>query len=60
MTHAQIMAFLIGLAIFFFVVGLTAFESLVKSYRAQAWISTVAMCACFWSIVAAVVVGLSS
>lgn len=59
MTQTQIVTLLVAVAIFFFAIGIHAFPGLVKSYRAQTWITTISMCACFWSFVAAVIVGIS-
>lgn len=60
MNNVQIVVALMSLAIFFFAIALSGLCSIVRSIRAQTWISTLSMCACFWSIVAAVIVGLSS
>lgn len=60
MDHTQTVIFLMALAIFFFSIGLNPLESVIHNIRAKTWISLISMCACFWSIVAAVIVGLSS
>lgn len=59
MTHTQIVTLLVAMAVFFFAIGIHAFPGLVKSYRAQTWIMTISMCACFWSFAAAVIVGIA-
>jgi lysylphosphatidylglycerol synthetase-like protein (DUF2156 family) len=60
MDSTSVVVFLIGLAIFAFFISMTGLDNMVKSHRAQVWISTIAICVCFWSVVAAVIVGLSS
>lgn len=59
MDSTSVVFFLIGLAIFAFFISMTGIDSLVESHRTQTWISTIAICVCFWSIVIAVIVGLS-
>lgn len=60
MDSKELMVALIGLAIFAWIVALSRLETFVTSRRAQAWVSVIFFCISFWSIVAAVIVGLSS
>lgn len=58
MDSTSVVIFLMGLAVFAFFIAMTGLDALVKNHRAQVWISTIAICVCFWSIVAAVIVGI--
>lgn len=58
MDSTSLVIFLMGLAVFAFFIAMTGLENLVENHSAQVWISTIAICACFWSIVLALIVGL--
>jgi hypothetical protein len=60
MESKELMVALIGLAIFAWIVAVSRLDTVVTNRRAQAWVGVIFFCISFWSVVAAVIVGVSS